>query len=52
MSITYCVNSDCPFKYCERHMANIQVKSGEYSFADFDSVCERYIRYLVSEVAE
>ena len=48
----YCINRHCPFKDCEKHMANIPVKEGEFTLAAFDSVCERYIRYMVSEVAE
>lgn len=48
--ITYCMNSDCPFKKCERH--NIQLKKFSdrrqmVSVADFGGTCEKYLRYLL-----
>ena len=49
--ITYCVNSDCPFKDCERHLSKIAEaqKSGKgyVSVANYDGVCREYIAYLV-----
>ena len=50
--MTYCINNDCPFKDCYRHIAQIPTKEGIYSLANFDGVCERYIKFVASEVAE
>lgn len=51
--ITFCVNAECPFKDCERHMSRIPdacIKGGGYvSVSDFDGVCKRYIAYLKEE---
>lgn len=49
--ITYCVNASCPFKDCDRHLCRLQKKEGMVSIANLDSVCKRYIKYLV-EVAD
>lgn len=51
-NITYCINNDCPFKDCERHMAQIPTKEGVYTLANFDGVCKRYIKFVASEVAK
>ena len=54
--ITYCINRDCPFKDCERHLNKIRAEGRtgtEYiSVASFDGVCRRYISHLVDEQAE
>lgn len=42
----YCINKKCPYKDCDRHISHIREKTGVYTFANLDSVCERYIRYL------
>lgn len=47
--MTYCINDICPFKDCIRHADQIKNTRGIYSFANFDSTCERYIRYLLNE---
>lgn len=51
--ITFCVNAGCPFKDCERHMSRIAdacIKGGGYvSVSNLDSICKRYISYLVEE---
>lgn len=49
---TYCVNGDCPFKECDRHKSHAPKFHGFISVANFDATCEKYISYLVSEVAE
>ena len=54
--ITYCTNTDCPFKKCERYFtkaseAAIQGK-GYISIADFSGVCRDYIGYLVDEAVK
>lgn len=48
--ITYCVNADCPFKDCDRHLRRVKKKKGTISVASFDGVCEKYIEYLVEVV--
>lgn len=54
--ITYCVNSDCPFKDCERHLSKIaeaQKEGKSYvSVANYDGVCREYIGYLVERGGE
>lgn len=46
--ITYCMNSCCPFKDCERHIKNAPQK-GLVSMAWLDSTCRRYIGWLVDK---
>lgn len=49
--MTYCTNTDCPFKDCERYWKHIKelAKQGEkyVSLADFSGVCREYISYLL-----
>lgn len=51
--ITYCINSLCPFKDCERHPSKISKAAmngkGYVSVANYDGVCRRYISHLVEE---
>ena len=47
--ITYCINRDCPFKDCERHLDNVKDCSGYIRVAALDGVCTRYIGHLVEE---
>lgn len=50
---TYCSNSQCPFKKCERHLSQINkkhIKNKIYiSVANFDGVCRKYIGHLVNK---
>ena len=51
--ITYCVNSDCPFKKCERHNVHLKKFSDRrqmVSVADFGGTCEKYLRYLLEDI--
>ena len=43
--ITYCANSECPFKDCMRHITKA---TGMFnvSVASLDGTCRRYIRWL------
>lgn len=54
--ITYCINTYCPFKDCERHLCKAEkaYEQGQryISVASFDGVCRRYISLLVDEVAK
>lgn len=52
---TYCINADCPFKKCDKHvwqLRNIKDKTQEISVAAFDGVCRDYLSYLVSKLKE
>lgn len=46
---TYCDNTSCPFKDCDRHFSNIKV-STLVSVANFGADCRRYIGYVVHEL--
>lgn len=48
--ITYCINAECPFKDCERHLR--RAKSRFVSVANYDGVCRRYIGHLLNELNE
>ena len=45
--ITYCVNAQCPFKDCERHIS--KAGSGLVSVASLDGVCRRYLVQILKE---
>ena len=45
---TYCDNTSCPFKDCDRHFSNIKV-STLVSVASFGADCRRYIGSVRSE---
>jgi hypothetical protein len=46
--ITYCINEQCPFKKCERHLSKVAKTQKQYvSVANFDGICRKYIGYLV-----
>ena len=51
--ITYCINKQCPFKECERHLSKISEACingrGYVSVANLDGVCRKYIAYLADE---
>ena len=49
--ITYCANSECPFKDCMRHITKA---TGMFnvSVASLDGTCRRYIRWLVETVGK
>lgn len=47
---TYCINNDCPFKDCDKHLSQSKIKKGIIKVANFDGVCKRYLSYLL-EVA-
>lgn len=44
--MTFCANTTCPFKDCERHLVN-GPKIGMVSVAWLDGTCRRYIGWLV-----
>ena len=47
---TYCVNSDCPFKDCDKHLSQLKKmgdQNGQVIIADLDSVCRHYMHYIL-----
>lgn len=51
--ITYCTNTDCPFKKCERHLSQLESekdKTRMVSVANLGGVCREYLNYLLEEV--
>ena len=44
--ITYCAQEHCPFEDCERHMHNLEGKTGLFSMAYFDRMCNRFLEWL------
>lgn len=54
-NITYCINTDCPFKKCERHqhhLKKIKDKSQMVSIADFGGTCSPCFRYTFEDAEE
>ena len=52
---TYCVNGNCPFKECDKHLQqlkNAKDKSKYIKVASLDSVCKDYLHYLLDEIEE
>ena len=47
--ITYCMNKDCPFKDCERHLTNAPLNM-PVSMAWIDGTCRRYIGWVYDEL--
>ena len=54
--ITYCDNTDCPFKDCERHHSKASraalFGTGYVSVANYGGTCRRYIDFLVDLVSK
>ncbi len=52
--VVYCVNGGCPFTDCKRNLKNLPVGSteGKIRIAGLDSVCRRYIGWLVDKARE
>ena len=47
---TYCINANCPFTKCDKHLHQLKKNKCEDKYvkvAAFDSVCRDYIRYLI-----
>ena len=52
--ITYCINVNCPFKNCERHLHQLEKYKNtqmQVSVANFDGTCREYLNYLLEEVS-
>lgn len=52
--IVYCVNGGCPFTDCKKNLKNLTegITEGKVRIADLDSVCRRYIGWLVDKARE
>ena len=48
--MTYCINSECPFRDCEKHLSKSRSK-GKIYVANFDGICKRYITWMLKEIA-
>lgn len=48
--ITFCVNRECPFRDCERHICHLEGcdPNEVHSFAALDGTCRRYIGWLAT----
>ena len=49
--MTYCINSECPFRDCEKHLSKSRSK-GKVYVANFDGICKRYITCMLKECKE
>ena len=49
--MTYCINSECPFRDCEKHLSKSRSK-GKVYVANFDGICKRYITWMLTECKE
>ncbi len=52
---TYCVNANCPFKKCDKHLQQLKKtknKSEYVKIASLDSVCRDYLYYLLDMTQE
>ena len=45
--MTYCINTQCPFTDCNRHLCRLQKQKGTVKVANLDGVCKRHINYIV-----
>ena len=44
---TYCINNNCPFTSCKKHLKHCRAKKRKIKIANYDGVCRRYISWLV-----
>lgn len=52
MTKTYCVNSNCPFTDCEKHLSNVKSETNDHVYiANVDGVCRKYISYLIDNIS-
>ena len=49
--MTYCINSECPFRDCEKHLSKSRSK-GKVYVANFDGICKRYVTWMLKECKE
>ncbi len=46
---TYCINKECPFKSCEKHLKHCRAKKRKVLVANYDGVCREYISWLLDK---
>lgn len=52
MTKTYCVNSNCLFTDCEKHLSNVKSETNDHVYvANVDGVCRKYISYLIDNIS-
>ena len=44
---TYCINNNCPFISCNKHLKRCRANKRKICVANFDGVCREYISWLV-----
>ena len=47
---TYCINANCPFKECDKHLCRLKKDNQKDKYVKvvaLDSVCRDYIGYLI-----
>lgn len=52
---TYCVNADCPFKKCDKHLQQLKKakdRSEYVKVASLDGVCKDYLHYLLDLISK
>lgn len=52
MKKVYCINNECPFKSCKRHLTHCRAKKRKVWVANYDGICSKYIGWLVKKVWE
>lgn len=48
MKKVYCINNNCPFKSCDKHLKRCRSKKRKVCVANYDSVCREYISWLLN----
>lgn len=46
----YCINKNCPFKSCKKHIKRCRAKTRKIWVANSDGVCKKYIRWLIDSI--
>ena len=52
---TYCVNGNCPFKKCDKHLQQLKKakdKSEYVKVASLDGVCRDYLYHLLNLISK
>lgn len=53
MTKTYCINSNCPFTDCEKHLTKVKSETNNHVYvASVDGVCRQYLSYLLDSIQE
>ena len=49
MKKVYCINNECPFKSCKKHIKHCRAKKSKVWVANYDGVCRDYISWLLDK---